>query len=270
MTTQILDLSKYDGREYVGTSYAYHPVDWAKAKAEWPGAIVKSSEGITSDPLYVSQTSEMKRNSVAYGAYHIFRVEVDPLTQANKWCDVVEGSSAWYGQLGMWADVEIIPTGYSAVNFMSNLKRFMDRVNERIMYKGVQSSVQLGVYTRASFIDPIWISAGKPLWIQKYPCWQAYYYYDGTPYFAENYARIMNNGWMPPKPKAPLSLPTVIGWQWTALGRPIDVPGYPPYKKAIDFNFWYNPIVPPAPPVELTDKQKLDMLWEAHPELHPK
>jgi hypothetical protein len=57
-------------------------------------------------------------------------------------------------------------------------------------------------------------------------------------------------------------------WQWTSKGKPIGV-----QSKSLDYNV-YNGTGEElreflGSPQQLTLEEKVDILWEAHPELHP-
>lgn len=260
MINKILDLSYYDGRQYLPTfptSYAYHPLNWALAKTKWAGAIVKASQGIYTDPLYRIQVQEMADAGVPFGSYHYFDGSMNAITSAHDFCDLLE-TSGGYGSLGVWLDAEVKASGISDSSYLNAVGSWLYEVNGRMTKSG--SSSPLGIYTRGSFIDPIWINSGKPSWLSKYPGWLAGYAYDKSLNFATQYANVMTGISRPPLPISQ-AIPTIFCHQWTARGDPRDVPGYPPYKKAVDFNLWYG-LFPgvPIPPVTATIEQRLSDL----------
>jgi len=176
---------------------------------------------------------------------------VNAISQAAMFCNRVE-SSGGYGPLGMWADVEY-QYGVAAGTFMTRLASFMYEVKKRMMSAGA-GNLWLGIYTRSSFIDPIWSAAGRPAWIREFPCWQAYYITGWSNYQAI-YDDIVHDNFAPPPPNPPLCMPHRVWWQWTHKGHPEDVPGYPEYKLSIDFNIafeWPVTVVVPEPPPTTT------------------
>lgn len=246
MSISILDTSKWDGN---GPD-TFHAINWQLAKAKWAGAIVKASQGPYADPLYGMQISAMLAAGVPWGSYHFFDASGDVLTAAGLFCSFVEKNGG-YGRLGVWLDCESNLGNLPGAKFILLMGSWLDAVAKRMVAAGC--SYPLGIYSRASFLDPLWIAAGSPNWLQRYPGWLAGYRYDAAPDFEIYYAQVMSGQLIPPLPSC-RALPNLYCHQWTARGHPADVPGYPPYKKAVDFNFWLKGISdvpqPPADPIE--------------------
>lgn len=262
MTAQILDVSKYDGREILTTNpytYAYHPIDWGQAKAEWAGGIVKASQGMTVDPLYVKQVEAMRVAGAPDGAYHFYQTSVNAISAAQAFCNLLE-TSGGYGDLGVWLDVESNPTNLSGSTFLAGVGSWLNEAAKRMMSYG--SPAPLGIYTRASFIDPLWVAAGQPTWTATIPAWLAMYSYDRAADFEQRYQAVMSGAVSPPVP-ASQALRKLYCHQWTARGKPGDVPGYPPYKLSVDFNLWSAPWPVVTPELPLTVEERLARL-EVH------
>lgn len=236
----ILDLSRYDANKGDGT---YVPVDWTQAKARWSGAIVKGGQGLAQDPAYASQVMVMRQAQVSYGTYWFFDASVNAIQQAQK-CVSVISANGGYGDLGVWLDLDIRPAAMSASTYLGYAGSFLNELKKAMTSAGA-SSKPLGIYSRNSFIDPLVSEAGA-YWVGKYPYWQALYA-TSWPEYGDLYLAIMN-GYVPPKPPPSIFLGSCAIWQWTDSGKPADVPGYPPYKKAVDFNVLYPGETPVPPP----------------------
>lgn len=236
----ILDLSYYDANKGNGT---YVPIDWNAAKAEWPGAIVRAGFGGSADVAYDEQIGAMLAAGATFGSYWFFDPAVNAIQQAQK-CYSVLSANGGVGKLGTWLDLETIPAGMSAKTYMNAAGSFLNEIRNYYSRDGI--TAPLGVYSRNSFIDPIVQSAGA-YWVSSYPYWQALYA-TGWSNYAQLYSAILS-GYVPPKPTPSAYFGYCVIWQWTSKGQPSDVPGYPPYKKSIDFNVCYmQPVVNPTPP----------------------
>jgi GH25 family lysozyme M1 (1,4-beta-N-acetylmuramidase) len=238
----MLDLSRYDANKGDGT---YIPIDWSLAKTRWGGGIVKGGQGIYQDSAYATQVRAMKTAQVQYGTYWFFDATVNAIQQAQL-CASVVSQGGGYGDLGVWMDLESVPAGMSAASYMSYAACFLNEMKKAMSSAGALA-MPLGIYSRNSLIDPLVAQAGA-YWVENYPYWQALYATTWSNY-GDLYTAIMS-GYIPPKPSPSLYLGTCVIWQWTDLGKPADVPGYPPYKKAVDFNVAYVEQVPVPPPTE--------------------
>jgi GH25 family lysozyme M1 (1,4-beta-N-acetylmuramidase) len=187
----------------------------------------------------------MRAAHVPYGTYWFFDAAVNAIQQAQK-CASAISLNGGYGDLGAWLDLDTRPEGMSAATYMSYAGSFLYEMKKTMTSAGAASKT-LGIYSRNSFIDPLVSEAGA-YWVENYPYWQALYATTWSNY-NDLYTAIMN-GYVPPKPSPSLYLGTCVIWQWTASGKPADVPGYPPYKKAVDFNVAYPQEAPPPPPAE--------------------
>jgi len=236
----MLDLSRYDANKGDGS---YVPVNWNLAKTRWGGAIVKGGQGLGQDPAYSVQITSMRAAHVPYGTYWFFDAAVNAIQQAQK-CASIISLNGGYGDLGVWLDLDTRPVGMSASTYMSYAASFLNEMKKAMTSAGVASKT-LGIYSRNSFIDPLVSEAGA-FWVQNYPYWQALYATTWQNY-NDLYISIMN-GYVPPKPSQSLFLGPCLIWQWTDSGKPADVPGYPPYKKAVDFNVAYTVEAAPPPP----------------------
>jgi GH25 family lysozyme M1 (1,4-beta-N-acetylmuramidase) len=238
----MLDLSRYDANKGDGT---YVPINWNLAKTSWGGAIVKGGQGIVQDPAYAVQVMTMRQAEVPHGTYWFFDAAVNAIQQAQK-CARVISANGGYGDLGVWLDLDTQPSGMSASTYMRYAGSFLNEM-ERAMASAGASARPLGIYSRNSFVDPL-VAEASAFWVENYPYWQALYA-TAWPSYNNLYLSIMN-GYVPPKPPPSLYLGACVIWQWTDLGKPADVPGYPPYKKAVDFNVAYAVEAPPPPPAE--------------------
>lgn len=263
-TLPILDVSRYDANSGNGT---YVPIDYSQAKSKWGGVIIKAAEAYFVDVAYDEQVAAARQNLFADGAYYLFRTYYDALRGADLFCDLIERNGG-YGVLGCWLDAEYNNAPLTGTQYLAQMKTWLARVKDRMIAFGANAPI--GIYTRNSFIDPLWSEAGRPTWIRSYPYMQAWYKYGtrGQVGFETMYEQIVHQNFLPDIPTASLALGPCAIHQWTDKGRPADVPGYPPYKLSVDFSvvyrkFWSDPV-----PSEPTDEEKLDRLWAAHPELH--
>lgn len=237
MATQIslpiLDLSRYDANAGNGV---YVPIDWSRAKEKWLGAIVKASEGNFVDPAYDEQIGAIKLADALWGSYSYFRTWYNPSNAADLFADQVERYGG-YGELGVWLDVESNPSNDAPITYLNKVRTWLERLELRIQLAGV--SVPIGIYSRNSFFDPLWVSAGRPIWPRKYLYYQALYPYSSIT-FPAMYEQIVHENYLPDAPPASMALGLCVLHQWTDKGKPRDVPGYPPYKLAVDFNLPYK------------------------------
>jgi hypothetical protein len=129
--------------------------------------------------------------------------------------------------------------------YMAAVGSWLFEMDKRM--KAFGSDAPLGIYTRVSFWDPLYVDAGSPTWAAKYPVWVAIYPYgvkDDSPpdviaEAAATYRAILDGHLIPDKPAMPRGFKTLLAWQWAEKGRPADIEGYPPFKKSVDFNLLY-------------------------------
>jgi hypothetical protein len=317
---QMLDTSLYDGQELLTEkpfSAHYHPIDWSLAKAKWPAVIIKQGQGLIIDPLFAAQFRAAEGH-VLRGLYHYFDAKTNAITSAQKAADAMEQAGG-YGELGVFLDIEKNqlaeesddekkagkkggksaskekPPKLHGAEFMAAAASWLHEMEKRM--KAFGSDAPLGIYTRVSFWDPLYVDAGSPAWAAKYPVWVAIYPYRSTIVYKKapkdkaeaeerkkaiaeveaeyqvTYRAILDGKLVPNKPAMPKGFETLLAWQWAEKGRPADIDGYPPYKKSLDFNLLYyvpaagtestpkaTPKAPPEAPLSNEAAIRLDEL----------
>jgi GH25 family lysozyme M1 (1,4-beta-N-acetylmuramidase) len=241
----MLDTSYYDGRHQVSGEWQYVPIDWSEAKSKWQAVIIKEGQGLNVDPLFEAQFRAAE-GQVLRGLYHFFDPDVNAIKSAHSCADAAEHAGG-YGELGVFLDIEINPSKLDGETYLRNVGSWLYEMGNSLAKFG--ADVPLCIYTRASFWDPLFFQAKSPRWVAKYPVWVAIYPYDKLPDFANWYATLLSGNHLPDRPGLPRGFTTLYAWQWTARGKPPDIPGYPPYKKSVDLNLLYcQPTAEPQEP----------------------
>jgi lysozyme len=173
-------------------SYQGYP-DWTKVKASGKTfAFTKATEGTTyTNPYFATNWPRMKSAGLIRGAYHYGRPGTDPVTQANRFCNVVAPT---HGDLQMALDIEVTD-GKTPSQVRSWIVAFINQIKSRTGRPGI-------IYTGFYFWRD---SAGNgsnlncPLWLAAY---------------------VSN-----PAPYVPAAWSTWSFWQYTSSGSVSGVSG---------------------------------------------
>jgi GH25 family lysozyme M1 (1,4-beta-N-acetylmuramidase) len=154
-----------------GTDYAVQGIDvshwqgtvnWTSVRSSGKRfAFCKATEGTTyTDPQFATNWSHMKSAGLIRGAYHFGRPGTDPVTQANRFCNVVGPTT---GDLQMTLDIEATD-GKTPSQVRSWIVAFINQIKSRTGRPGI-------IYTGFYFWRD---SAGNgsnlncPLWLAAY------------------------------------------------------------------------------------------------------
>ena len=196
-------------------------IDWTQTGQVFKFAFMKSTESdYIRDKLFKMQWAAA-RGHILRAPYHFFRNATNAIKQAQLMISVVDGD---WGELPPVCDFE---EDYAELKNLGSFLYEIEKASGRtpIIYTGVGYWTTSGGQTKA----------GKHY--ERYPLWLAKYPYDRSAVFDSWYDKMMLSMTVPfPKPPKPWK--QVNFWQWTARGRPEDVPGYPAGKKAVDFNLF--------------------------------
>lgn len=222
-------------------------VDWQKARSA--GAVfafIKASQDTWKDQDFDYNWSHAKAAGILRGAYHFYDYRRSPTTQAHYLANLLKDDP---GELPPVLDLELYPAWGEAKrsNLLANVQAFLITMKQegydRVIFYSNPSMI---LYT----LNPI------PDWLTKYPLWIAHY------------------GVSEPMAKAVAPWGKWTFWQYTDKG---DGLAFGMESKGLDMD-WFNGSeaelrafagLQAAPtPLELTDAEKLDRLWEAHRELH--
>lgn len=244
--------------------WVYAPWDWGRAKEVFACNVMKVSQGFAPDPFYDEHSATMRSAAVPYGSYCFFDSQKNAITQAQTFCNKAEAS----GGYGFVVAIDCEPiSGVTTApprDYIDALGSLIYEIDRR-----KPENVEIIIYSRASFWDQIWVAAGSPAWTTALPQWQAQY---PTALQTEAAQRaILYDGWVPTFPANLMrGLGPRWGWQWSGSLRSSLIPGHPGYKLAEDGDLWKRSTIPSFPTTPpLTDKEKLDRLWDLHsPTLH--
>ena len=238
------------------------PIDWVKYKTKGRFMFAKAFE-YQQDRMFSDHWTNSKGN-VDRGAYYFWRQspDVEDKARTEKFLDVI-GRENYDGELPVVIDLED-----NKANRATVFKQ-MDRLSERI--KQVTGRYPI-IYTGLSYWKEIGGLKATPFWCSVHPMWISLPNLDYDPNFELKYQEILAGRQMPFIPNVP-PYTKVDFIQWTYRGKPSDVPGYAQNgKKAVDFNLYLgsdteyalltkNQVITIP---ELTDKEKLDILWKEH------
>jgi GH25 family lysozyme M1 (1,4-beta-N-acetylmuramidase) len=211
------------------------------------------------DPWYINNLREAEANGLAFGAYHVLWPSNQNPTREAKWfAEQIDGRGNEKSPDFIVADLELTQ-GLSANNVGDQIKTLLPAMESEIGLKPI-------VYTGSWWWNgTAHLGPATPLGIEpNYDLWEAEYLKHPT-----------GELWSPNQaPQAPKEAKTLgrgwdkwLFWQWTAHGEPIGV-----QSRQMDYNVFngteedFRKFLGDG---SLTDKEKLDLLWEAHPELHP-
>lgn len=251
-----IDISHWDGQ-----------INWDLAKSKLNFVFIKAFE-YQEDSSFKAHWNG-SRGKVNRGAYYFWRQSSDQVDKARteEFLKVIGGSN-YDGELPVVIDLEDNKANRSLVF------KQMDRLSERI--KQVTGRYPI-IYTGISYWKEIGGNSVSQAWADAHPLWISLPNLDYSANFERDYKEILAGIKSPYIPSVkPFRKVDFI--QWTYRGKPEDIPGYPRGindKKVIDFNFFLgneaefikllktttntNP-----PQIELTDKEKLEILWKEY------
>lgn len=224
----------------IDTSHWEGIINWGNVwSMDYRFCFHKATEGIGyTDPDYKFDIVSAKANGFLVGSYHFFRCQYDTLKQAALFLNTIKGMPM---DLPPVVDIEESVIGYGWKNYQTAIKLFLDTIEGATGKKPI-------IYTSKNF----WQYTGYPTWANQYPLWVAHYSTAIT-------APLMPVGW-----------DKWTFWQWSEAGKNIVNP-----FDGVDLNYFNGnyddllkfcnkePVV-----IELTDKQKLDILWADYQETH--
>lgn len=183
-------------------------IDWVKvAAAGIKFVFIKASESNFIDPMFQSHWTGAKAAGLLRGGYHYFRVETDPIYQAN-----VLLSAAQDGELPLVVDVEGQRKTVPAPEFCAKLLSMLRAVE---MGAGKKPMIYTGKY--------VWENlTGAPAWLAEYPLWIAQYPFANRP---PTDAELLGRN-----PTLPIGATKWDYWQCSDKGTVNGVPG------AVDLN----------------------------------
>jgi GH25 family lysozyme M1 (1,4-beta-N-acetylmuramidase) len=252
MTVLGLDVSHWDK----GTTVPL--IDWTQANQIFKFVFLKSSErDCYRDTLFKDQW-RAAAGHILRAPYHFFRNSVNAIKQAQLMIEMVNGD---WGELPPVCDFE---EDYASIKNLGSFLYEIEKASGRVPI----------IYTGTGY----WTTSGGQTtagdYYKRYPLWLAAYWYDRSDQFSAWYDKMMLQPIVLfPKPPKPWDKVTI--WQWTARGKPEDVPGYPKGKLEVDFNLFNGslvelqalsinvpPIIPPVvPPVIQTKTYKVTTIW---------
>ena len=147
--TQGIDVSHYQGT-----------IDWAAVRqAGCSFVFLKATDGVTSaDPMFHQNWLQAQEAGLPRGAYHFYRANDDPQTQAHFFCSTVGAP----GELPPVLDVEIT-SGVSNAQIVSGVQTWLQIVEPWAGCRPI-------LYTNPGFWDSLGTSAfgAYPLWVAEY------------------------------------------------------------------------------------------------------
>jgi lysozyme len=239
-TTQGIDVSFWQDNN--GTP---QKINWSKAhQAGAVFAFIKASESNFTDEDFGYNWIGAKQAGLLRGAYHFYNYTQPPEAQADYFINLLKND---WGELPPALDLEERSQwawpGAAAVK--TGVQTFLQRVEAACGRKPL-------FYTNPNMI--LYMIPPIPEWLKAYPLWIANYT-SGSPLIA------------------PWS--TWTFWQYSQTG---DGYAYGMESPNLDLDYFNGTEeelrkfanVVATPPLELTLEQKVALLWDAHPELHPK
>jgi lysozyme len=230
-----------------------HPVNWAVMEAAKPAFLAHRATIAAGyvDPWFASSVLECANRGIPMTAYHVVRCDYTALSQTNNFITTVKAAGL-KPSMPLVMDCEL-DNGKSAAVIAQIIYDCLRYCEDAFGHKPM-------IYSRKQWFEHC---VGVRQWYSNYDWWIALYPPDW-----QYYDRI-------PEPPAPVDLERVKFHQVTAhgIGKPYGVA-----SANIDIDWWMGDQaslddyislftgVQPAP--DFTDQEKLDALWEAHPELH--
>lgn len=198
------------------------------------------------DSWFNRNWAESKRVGIVRAAYHILYPGVSPKSQMDNFLKVVGDE---FGELPLVLDIEL-----------SHNKSPQEITNSILQCSAIietQTGKKPILYSRASFIDQYVTGTHAPgAWLNQYDWWLAHYLRSG-----EEHAG-------PPALPKGVSRNRVILHQTSPAGESFGV-----QSKVLDYNRWQFDLTHFKNYIKstktLTLAEKIELLWDAHPELHP-
>jgi GH25 family lysozyme M1 (1,4-beta-N-acetylmuramidase) len=243
MRARLVDVSRHQGK-----------VNVAEIKAAgFCGLVARCTIGWSYfDPFYEDTQRQAHDIGMIFGAYNVLWPENRNPQREAIWANQKMGDVDFFVE-----DIELTQ-GISASNIGNQARTKMLKLEE---LRGSKP----WVYTGSWFWNGNGaLGSATPFgWEQEYALWEAEYLRkafglydpDDSPEFVK--PQTLGKGWA-----------NWRMWQWTSKGKPIGV-----QSKSLDYNV-YNGTEEElreflGSPQQLTLEEKVDILWEAHPELHP-
>jgi lysozyme len=190
------------------------------------GVILRACYGVWKDLSFDTHYNELSRRGVPVGAYHFIVQYRSAEEQANALKQAVDGKQL---AMGVWGDVET-ESGAEKLT-RAQVQLFLDKAESKL-------GKRLGIYTSKW----MWQTIMGGNYFNDHPLWVAHYTSGSAPLLPQG-----TNMW--------------ALWQYSSSGH---LPGYGGNLDMdrfsgsdADFERWVNPN-----PVELTDSEKLDLLWK--------
>ena len=187
----------------IDVSFYQGTIDWSQVKgAGIKFAFIKASEGNFTDTKFVTNWVSSKSVGIPRGAYHYFRIGIDPIVQAK-----LLTASTIDAELPLVVDVETQVTTTSQADFCSKL---LVCLNEIESISGKKPMIYTGKY--------LWPElTGTPAWSNTYPLWIAQYPY-GNVAPTPDQIRTMT-------PSLPANWTVYSYWQYTSSGKVAGIAG---------------------------------------------
>jgi hypothetical protein len=216
------DFSKWDGG-----GIPYHTLNWEAY--HWPFAFIKVSEGYMMDPLFMQQW-EVAKGKTIRGPYHYFRPSVDPKLSADRTIDFLNNDP---GELPLMFDLETTD-GWPDT---------LERARSWLAWYEQWTGIRPIIYSSPNFLTNI-VKASNHPWLSHYKLVLAQYLWDEVDPDSVRDQIIHDvlyrvRSFLFPAPPFPFQ--RVSFCQWTAKGKPEDVPGYylgSGHKLAVDLIFY--------------------------------
>jgi GH25 family lysozyme M1 (1,4-beta-N-acetylmuramidase) len=167
----------------IDVSYYQGSINWTSVKNDGVVyAFIRTSDGTYHDPNFDTYWSGSRAAGIKHGAYHFFRPEDDPITQADYLLSKI-GGSLKADDLPPVLDVEVAD-GISAANIAAGVKRWSDHVEAAIGRKPI---IYTGMYFWRDSVgnpdmhsDPLWhaqyTTASCPDIASTWPTWTLWQY----------------------------------------------------------------------------------------------
>ena len=184
----------------IDVSYWASKIDWKKVRADGHRFMfTKATEGnFYADPTFDDNWLGAKEAGLLRGAYHFFRANVDPKSQAKKFIDYVRTMND-DGELPPVLDLETAD-GQPKNKVVSRAKVWLDEVENAFGKKPI-------IYSGQYFLQDYFSEANglPPSWAKNYPLWLAQY--------PNNYVEGSS------KPFLPRGWNEWVFWQYSEKGR---------------------------------------------------
>jgi hypothetical protein len=232
-----IDVSNYDTLTADGTR---KPMNWDISWLDL--AIIKSSEGLYSDPSFDMQWAAAR--GLSRVAYHFFRSNINAISQANALkLKLILGEFQPHKDY-VAVDFET-PDGMNGAQCLANLGSFLYEIEKFI------PTSRILIYTYPGFWNGI--GGAKATWAAKYPLWLAQWPRDSwilnfpvNIFDGPGLAKLKSDvetGVLKPMALKPWTAPAI--WQFTARADTRAIPGYVSVKKVCDYNAVYLDVAQP-------------------------